>query len=209
MNLRFKAESEWRYLLLLSFLNWCIATVTCIRKLLFVHVAFLRAQTQNFRNESAFNWKLCKRQTSELLNHFQLMLLGVSIAETKTVKISKVFASSLPINMHFLLLKSSYGNSKGKRKIINNARLRCAMLKGNWETMVKYFPGFWNYGSILIVHIGVFLYFHTLPFKKTNKMRINSYSFCRFWKRLRKINKRGKNVLKNCKCLVSSQWFFQ
>ena len=84
-----EAEREFRYLLLLYFLNWCIATVTCIRKLSFVHVAFLRAQKLNFRNESAFNWKLCKRQTSELLNHFQLMLLGVSIAETKTVKISK------------------------------------------------------------------------------------------------------------------------
>ena len=91
-NLGFKieeAESEFRYLLLLYFLNWCIATVTYLRKLLFVHVAFLRAHKQNFRNESAFNWKLCKRQTSELLNHFQLMLLGGSIAETKTVKISK------------------------------------------------------------------------------------------------------------------------
>ena len=50
-----EAEREFRYLLLLYFLNWCIATVTCIRKLSFVHVAFLRAQKQNFRNESAFN----------------------------------------------------------------------------------------------------------------------------------------------------------
>jgi hypothetical protein len=57
----------------------------------------------------------------KLLNHFQLMLQGGEDI--------KVFASSLPINMHFLLLKSSYGNSKGKRKIINNARLRYAMLK--------------------------------------------------------------------------------
>ena len=57
-NLGFRieeAESEFRYLLLLSFLNWCIATVTYTYKLFFVHVAFLRAQTQNFRNESAFN----------------------------------------------------------------------------------------------------------------------------------------------------------
>ena len=54
----------------------------------------------------------------------------------------------------------------------------------------------------LPVHIGVFLYFHTLPFKKTNKMRINSYSFCRFWKRLRKINKRGKMFWK-----IVNVWF--
>ena len=140
-----------------------------VRKLLFVHVAFLRAaQTQNFRNESAFNWKLCKRQTSEFLNHFQLMLQGGEDI--------KVFASSLPINMHFLLLKSSYGNSKGKRKIINNARLRCAMLK---VTGRLWFLKSW---SILIVHIGVFLYFYTLPFRKNNKRlnEINSNQFCRF-----------------------------